>query len=481
VLKDNSLAARLASELGVSPAALQALGQRAVAGPSSASESTFALKLQFTLRDIHQEELKTISLDWNQAQPERRTAAPQGLLSHIAGRPMVVEAQDTGTFWDSLKVTVRTLGDLAALGVQGLVVELAYPDENAPQAQAALLFAPGDLAPKRFTAWTNGQPPRYRARVDVRFNEDGPWPGPPDFAGAWHTLQSLDLAVHPLSEVPRVELQIAPGTLSFVETPQAQVDLRLDGAIVATHMLTAAQPTAMFRSRLPPRPDAQSPPQLEARTTWFLAGGKRVEGPWLPVEGTVVFVAAPWRSERTLRVLPLLPETTLEALVTLRLVEPGHTESIELRFEPGERRAKSVTLRSLGEQPPAVEVDTLVIRGDGSSFVGVPMRTTEPVVLIRDRDGAHRQISVRLLAGTTLATNGLMAVEVRLLDADGATQDTVLFTESRRNAATLLVPVVDGGTPRFRVVRYAVDGSAAEGAIEALSGAELLVPAVVHS
>ena len=266
-LKDASLVTKIAEELGIPVDALKRLGQAASSGgggsAGKASESTFALKLQFTFRDIHQEELKTITLDWREAHAERRTAAPQGLLSRIGGAPHIVEAADVGAFWDTLDVNVRPLGDFAALGVQRLVVQLAYPDETAPDKQIALTFERGEAGPKKFSAWTNGKPPRYRGRTEVHFDTEGAWPGPPVFIGEWQTLQSLELAVHPLTGVPRLEVEISPGTLKFAETPQAQVDLRLDGNIVATHMLSEAKPTATFRLRLE---SAEPPPGGRTRS-----------------------------------------------------------------------------------------------------------------------------------------------------------------------------------------------------------------------
>jgi hypothetical protein len=493
-LKDTSIASQIAQELGLSPDALARLGQAAGKGSGStaaASQSTFALKLQFTFRNIEQEELKTITLDWREAHAERRTAAPQGLLSRIGGVPHIVEATEAGAFWDTLDVNVRPLGDFDALGVHRLVVQLAYPDETAPDTQKPLTFEPGESAPKRFAAWTHGKPPRYRARSEVHFDTQGPWPGPPVFIGEWQTRQSLELAVHPLSGVPRVEVEISPGTLKFAETPQAQVDLRFDGAIVATHMLTEEKPVATFRRRLDPPPprirgaeETAGAPKLEARITWFFDGGRRVEGEWAPVEGMTLLVHSPWRGSRKLRVLPMLPDDFIEAIVTLTLVESTHSESVELSFAAGERRAKSVSIPFLSESPPPVELSSLVIRGDGSAFAATPFRTSDPVVLIRDREGAHRQVSVRLLSGSTLSGHGLMAVQVQLLDANGETLDNVVFTESRRDPGLLLVPTGEAGTPaRYRVIRYALDGSASEGAAEEVSAtaAELLVPAVARS
>jgi hypothetical protein len=338
------------------------------------------------------------------------------------------------------------------------------------------VFQPGETQPKPFSAWTNGQPPRYRARTEVHFDDHGPWPGPPTWTGDWQTSQSLDFVAHPLSGVPKIEFEISPGQLAFAETPQAQVDVRIDGAVAGTHMLTADHPTATFRRRLEPAATGR----VESRVTWFLTGGHRVEGEWLPVEGTTLLVHGPWRSTRSLRLLPLLPADFLDALVTVTLTESS-AQPIELRFDPGDRRAKQVNIPSLSEPPPPVKVDTLVIRGDGSTFSGQPVVTSDPVVLVRDRDGDFRQLGVRLLAGPTLAGHGLMAVQVQLLDEGGEPTDSVVFTESQRGPGLLLVPApADGAHSRYRVIRYALNGAAVEGQPQDVTGAELLVPAVVH-
>jgi hypothetical protein len=485
-LKDSTLAGKLAQQLGVSPDALQRLGGAGggMGGGAGAAggESEFSLQLQFSFRDIHQEELKTITLDWREARAEKRIAAPQGLLSSFGVTPHVIEAADIGTFWDRLNVTVRALGDLAEAGAQLMVVQLAYPDENAPATQNACSFQPGQVQPKQFSAWTNGKPPRYRVRTEVHFDQHGPWPGPAAFTGRWQTSQSLDLAVHPLSEVPKIEFEISPGQISFAETPQAQVDVRIGSDIVSSHMIGEKDRTSAFRRRLD---DGGDPPHVEARVTWFLAEGDRIEGDWTVVEGTVFLVHRPWRSARTLRVLPLLPPDYLDALVTLTLHEGSRSHVEELRFEPGDRRAKQVTIPTLSEHAPPVRVDTLVIRGDGSTFAGQPFDTSDPVVIVRDRDGELRQIAVRLVAGPTLAGHGLMAVQVQLIGEDGAALDSVVFTESQRTPGMLLVPVAPAGSPapRYRVTRYGLNGVAAESEPQAITGPEVLVTAgaVVHT
>ena len=480
-LANEGLAGRLAEELGLSTDALGALAQGGgQAGAAGGTESTFALKAQFTFRDIDQTELKTITLDWTEARAERRTAAPQGLLTGMQARPNIVEADASDDFWDRLRVNVRPLGDFPSLGVRRLVVQLAYPNEEAPTEQKAFTFETGEDAPEVFAAWTEGGPIAYRLLTESHFVDDGPWPGPPVQGSPWRLSRSLELAVHPLSELPRVELELSPGTLNFSETPQVQVDVRVGDKHIATKKLSEETPVAVVRRRLDTAADGATP-TLVAKPTWFLAEGGRVEGEWTPVEGTAFLVHAPWRSKRSIRVFPLLPPDILDAMVTLTMTENGRSTSEVVRFAAGERATKTIELPSLSEPPPPVRVDALVIRGDGSSFLGTPFDTTDPVILVSDREGPVRQIGVRLLSGPTLAEHKLMAVQVEFLDTEDNAVDCVVFTESRREP-TMVVWPVEPGQPlkvRYRITRYSLEGVAAVDAIEQTSASPLLIRAVV--
>lgn len=478
-MADPGIAGQIAQKLGVSNDALSKLSKGLGSNTAGAAgaDSTFALNLQFTFRDIHEEELKTVSLDWSEARAERRTAAPQGLLSMFGELPKIVDAEDSGKFWDRLEVKVRPLGDFKVIGVERMVVQLAYPDENIAREQKAFAFEPGQTDPQLFAVWTNGQGPTYRARTDVHFQDDGLWPGEPVFSGVWHSWQSLDLAVHPLTEVPRVEVELSGGSLNFEEVTQVLLDLRIDANAIASRRLTALQPSTVFRYR--PTLTADAPALMEFRPTWFLAGGGTAKGNWTPVEGTAVLVGPPWASERVVRLFPLLPEDFIEAVVTLTMVDGERTQSQDVRFEAGERRTKIAKLPSLASTPPAVRVDVVVIRGDGSTFIGTPYQTDAPVILVRDREGEQRQLSVKLLAGPSLFAENLVAVQVQLLDASDAIVDSVLFTESQRKPGILLAAVEHGELKvRYRVVRYAPNGSSSVGPIAETKDSELLIPAV---
>lgn len=496
-LADASLASQLAEQLGISTDVLGALNRQGGTGGGATSQSTFALKLQFTLRDIKQEQLKTLTLDWTEAHAEIRTAAPQGLLANFGELPNVIEASERGDFWDRVKTNVRPLGDFEKLGVDRLVMHMAFPDEVDPRdGISSLVFDKTQPDPKVFSRWTDGARPRFKAKPEVHFKDDGAWPGPPVFEGEWEYEETAELAAHPLTGVPRVEVEIMPGSLQFTDSAQVQVEMRVDAVQRGTYMLTEDAPRKVFRYRpgklrmSEPEPDADPdeefipvplPPKVEARLKWFMVEGGSVQGKWKVVEGTTLMVPSPWQGRRTLRIFPILPGDIIEAVVNVSMTENNITRSAEpVLFAPGERRAKTVMLPSLAAEAPPFEVSVIVVGGDGSFFAGDPFETTDPVVVLRDRDGDARQIKVRLLAGATLAGHGILAVQLQLLDQDSDDViDDLNFTESDREPKTLLVPKEDEQTAyRYRIVRYGLDAKATYSDPVETESSEILIPAI---
>lgn len=496
-LADVNIAAQLAEQLGISTDVLGALNRQGGTGGGATSESTFALKLQFTMRDIKQEQLKTMTLDWTEAHAEVRTAAPQGLLADFGQLPDVIKAEERGRWWDKVKTNVRPLGDFEKLGVSRLVVHMAFPDEVDPRdGISSLVFDAAEMEPQLFSRWTDGARPRFRVKPEVHFADDGAWPGPPIFEGAWEYEQTAELAMHPLSSVPRVEVEIMKGSLEFGDSPQVQIEMRVDDRQRGTFMLTEAAPRSVFRFRpaelrmSEPEPDADPdepfepvplPPKVESRLKWFMAGGGSVQGNWSNVEGNTLMVPSPWQGRRQVRIFPMLPGDIIEAIVNISMIENNITRSADpVRFEPGERRAKSVTLPSLAAEAPPLQVSVIVVRGDGTFYVGDPFETTDPVVVVRDREGDARQIKVRLLAGDSLAQHGVLAVQVQLLDREtDEVVDELNFTESSREPQSLLVPKEDEQPGfRYRIVRYGLDAKPVFDDVIETERSEILVPAV---
>jgi len=493
-LGNAGMVSQLANMLGISPETLGFLGNMAGdqsqggAGASGA-ESTFAVKLQFQYKDIKQEELKTMTLDWSEARAERRTAAPQGLLSSFSNKIKIVEANDKGDYWEKLKVNIRSLGNFDNLGIIRMILTLAYPDETDPDSMESFTFEANDESVKSFGAWTNGNPPNYRTRTEVHFKDDSPWQGEPIYSGEWHDSSSLELSVHPLTEIPRMEVEILPGTIDFTESPQVQIDFRVGDDAVDTIFLNNDIQSAVFKYRpeltaLDNNDSDDQPNQeameLDSRITWFMEDGRRIVSEWSVVDSNAIMVQRPWKSQRTLRLFPVLPDDFIEAIVSVSLTEGSSMITKDVLFAAGERRTKKVTLPSMSDEPPPMELSVVVVRGDGSMFIGDPVEVSSPVFLVRDRQGTFRQVKVRLLAGPQLANHGVMAIVVDMLDENNQALDTVVFTESNRESGMFLVPVdEDGSAMRYRIIRYSLTGKAFDSGIEESADTELLVTATL--
>ncbi|MEM7152833.1 MAG: hypothetical protein AAF799_08320 [Myxococcota bacterium] len=448
---------------------------------------------ELSLKELNQEERRIIEIDWSEAKAQTRTIAPQGLLSELGERTRRVEVDPDDDLWKKLDVPVRAQGDFESLGVQRLVVQMAYPDQAQPDAtRATFVFEPGQPEPRNFATYTNGGSRQYQTQREVLFASEGPWPGPASFNGEWVTTGAFELLVHPLSGVPRLELELAAGSMSFEDTPQVQVQVRVDGEEIANEKLSESTPSVTVRRRLePPEPpetaetpeDEESAPRgpvIETRCTWFHADGTQTEGEWAPLAGRIVLVGSPWRSHREVRVFPLLPPDVMDASVTLSMDDGGQLREASVAFLPGERGAKVVRLPSMSEQPPPVQVAIAVVDGEGGFFER-NFETTDAVVIVRDREGEHRQVPIRLLAGPRLIDHGVIAVRVDVVDDANTVIDSVVFTQSRREGGPLMVPSdpPQGSALRYRVTRFGPDGTAAPSQWVEESAGRLLVMAAM--
>lgn len=465
-LGNDTLLGNLARRAGVSPD--QARKALTGAADAAADQLPIQFQLGFSLKHVDEQELRTETVTLDETRAEKRTLAPQGLLifGDLPGR---VRRLDLGTAFPELRVRIRALGDFAADGVERLIVEVAWPDSESPTRRESYVFEGADAAPGEFVAWTRGEPSVYRYRVQVHFRPDGPWPGRDlAWSSEWRSTDRLELAVHPLAEVPRRELEVAltPEALDGVTSVDVRVEIDDTSEIVT---LDAQSRRGVVRRRL------DGPGVMAVTPTWRLPDGALFTGERVLVEDPVHLVGGPWRSRRRLRVVPMLPAGALDAVVTLTPDEVGIPARV--LSVAASTRAESVELPSLLAAPPPYRVDVLIVREDGTVFTGETPATEDPVVLVTDREGAHRRVPVKLLAPPTLAAAGVMAVLVQLLDDADLEQDRVLWTESARADGLLLVPATTPFRYRVRVSRYGLDGLPLPSTVVTSEVPTLLIPA----
>jgi hypothetical protein len=471
-LGDETILGQLAKRAGISPdRAKDALGSTAGGGAGGAATKQLPVQFQlgFSLRNIDEQELRTQTITLDEARAERRTLAPQGLLL-FGGAPGRISSLDLGTAFPELHLTIRPLGDFAADGVERLIVEVAWPDTDSPTRHESYVFEAGDAPPAAFVVWTHGGSRSYRYRVQVHFVSDGPWPGEDlAWSSEWMSSDRLDLAIHPLAAVPRREIEVSLSAEALEGVSGVEVHVDIDDA---PHVLALDATTrrAEVRRRL------DGPGVVTVGSTWRLPEGGVAVGEPVQLDEPAYMIGGPWRSRRRLRVVPMLAADVLDAVVTITPDEAGVPARV-LPIPAASTRAEPVEILSLLAEPPPYRVDVLIVRGDGTVFSGVTEASTDPVVLVTDRDGAHRRVQVKLLAPPALATAGVIAVLVQLLDDADEEVDRVLWTESARADGVLLVPVRTPFRYRVRISRYAPDGTVLAGGIATSDAPTLLIPA----
>jgi hypothetical protein len=482
LLLDDKMLGAAAKQVGISPQDLRTFlesgGEKIPIG-----NGYFSFSLNFTRTHLKETLHKTLVFDYTAAAAEERIAAPQGLLSFITQgvdlAPLVHNVAADDPYFDHLDVMVRVVDDLAALGVTRVIVHLAWPGMSEPGAETlstTVSFHPDDLVSKRFGTFLDGvKDLSYRYRVEVHLVEGGPWPGESLVElGPWTTTRSRELIVRPLEHVRRLDLSVVTGTLRFEEAPNVLVALR-HGGLSTTLTLSAEAPRGSWSIRCSPGVPVQ------AQLTWTTPERTQVQGAWFEVEGNLLTVPGPWRSRRTLALVPLLPADVQSATVIVGVAEEGNHSAQTVSFSPGDVRPQRVVLPSLSSPPAPATVHVMVVGAD-FSFVEVgPLQTEESVFLVRASEVPQRRLVVRLL-GTDLGAAGVSAVRVRLTDPSDPTRtaaDTT-FTASQQQPVTVLVPEVAGAL-RYgvEVTRFDRTGGAHPSPWELREDAQLLVSALI--
>jgi hypothetical protein len=425
----------------------------------------FSFSLQFQRIKLEERLHKVLVFDYTAAGVEERIAAPQALMSFATkDTDLTQRVRHVDTHapeFQNVRTSVQLVDDLEELGLERVLVHLAWPGQSAEGEETThhtVSFSVGDTSPKPFGAFLDGHTDlSYRYRVESHFLDSTPWPGTSAVEmSAWQTTRSGELLIRPLEHVRRMELTLAPGTLDFEQTPSAQVELEHDGR-KAVFFLTAEAPRHTWRLRL----SGDAP--VRARVTWTTAERTQIVGDWADVDGNLLSVPSPWRGQRTLMLMPMLPPDIFSATVTARLAEENNTREQIITFAPGARRPERLRLPTLSADPVPVFLDVVVVRADLGLYMADGIEVNESIFMVRDTDAAQRKISVRLL-GTDFDAAGVSGVRVRLTDpADASiTLADVLFSESRRQPLTVLVPEPGEGAFGFGVsiTRYDHFGTA---------------------
>ena len=225
-----------------------------------------------------------------------------------------------------------------------------------------------------------------------------------------------------------------------------------------------------------------------SRMTYFLPNNVRVQTDWqqsepITTESDSLVIHSPFRGQIGVRVVPVLDtnaitEADLELLY--RDADSGyeHRQSISLPGG-GVLTGQTLTIPTIAADPVGATTTTTVVRNDGSVFAGDPTPVPDDrVVILSDGLGRTTRIKVQL-AGTDLASAGLVAVRVRLAGSgEDGDRDEAFFAIADTGPKTVaLVQPGDGPlTYAYEVIGYTTTGIPRPGVSGETSDRTLVLP-----
>ncbi len=209
------------------------------AAPASAADLWNRLgrpQAAYTLRNISQEEQRTVTYNLTQVTAQKQTVAPQSFVQFLSSREELaarVHEVDLGAFFQRIDVNVNATDvDFARGGIEQVGVQLRYgrrPDGTAPKDTAqVVLRTPDDKLDVTFFADDAGaQTYEYKLTVDYTTGF-GIGATTSRVEGPWTATETRSLAVHPdaLSPVLPLSVELAPNVGAEVSEIQALVRYR---------------------------------------------------------------------------------------------------------------------------------------------------------------------------------------------------------------------------------------------------------------
>lgn len=365
----------------------------------------------YALRNIRQEERRTVTYNLSQVTAQKQTVAPQSFVQFmteprtLAQHIHVIDLNHP--FFQRLNLNINAADvDFAAEGIVQMAVQVRYgvrPDGTAPKDTAeVILRGRGDS--RDFTFFVDGRrTQQYEYKLIVDYRADfGIGVRDARIEGAWTPTEAKSLAVHPrwLERTLPVRLQLAPNVPDDVTEVQARV--RYVNAPRGIDDSALVSLTATHREETVPVRLTGADERCEVQQTLFYADGTQEELPVveLPVAADaasgVVVVNAPRANRLDGDLLMLDPIGELASVVVDTQVSQGGAMLDARGFEltaAGKLERWSVRLPQRGVTPTLRYRERRIYRDGGleteewrepvspSIVVGIPAEGVLPVAV----------------------------------------------------------------------------------------------------
>ncbi|MXO90848.1 hypothetical protein [Pontixanthobacter aquaemixtae] len=462
-------------------------------GAGNLASELSPFRVGFSLKIMHQDELRTRRFDYNLQSAIQAEANPNGMFSGLVDGfnmdDLIFEVDMDDPFFDRLRTTVTMGQDLAAIGVSSVAVNMEYPGEREAGENAEHIdgfeFRPGDSENKLFTTFLDDDGTReYRYRMTITFDPTTEWRGKDSqVVTPWLVSAETQLTLAPIDAVERLDVEIALSNQHSESVTQVEVEVRYENPATGfkdnrTFVLEPGGESHNWRLRLADN----APRGYEYRVRYFFAqGNTMIETPWEERDQPSIIVNVPFRSKHRVMVNPLLLDSAnlLQAIVDIEYREPdtGYTVAMRQEFMGGDVLVpQSFEIPTLAEDPPPIVYSTTILKLDGQVITERDQETESGIILLSEGTGVVQRVEVRLPQDSL---GSFQALKVDLTGRGDVPDTTsVIFTPSQtqKQLAALVQPSGRFKTYDFKVTGYDQLGVASELAAGSSTDRVMIVP-----
>jgi len=316
-----------------------------------AGDPAIALKLKF----IHQEEQKTVTLQYNRSEAVQRTYAPQGLIGLLLNdladkRKHFVEVDLDDPFFRVFAVQLDGSIDFQRIGLKSAQVAIDYgnPNNAIEHKHADFVFEPNEPTEQKFEVFMNSTADTfYKYSVQYHFDPGSDWEGRA-YSYEIPAIPTDDrtLAINPFEHLGFLEARVVPNRIDWgvIDSIDAILSYQSPTGWSKTKTFTFAStsPAQVWKLRLDD-PNARS---YNYRFVYHLKDGTKQESELTTTETTAIALNDPFEAGLDIQFIPLFTPGSLRmAFIDVKYSDPVNRYNREERLELSGTSTAPVVLR----------------------------------------------------------------------------------------------------------------------------------------
>jgi hypothetical protein len=315
-------------------------GAQGTATAASSAASPFGVSL--SLKFVHQEELKTVTIEYNRMDAVQRVYAPQGyfgvMLNKIDQTKHFLKVDGTDPFFNKFIVTINPPRDFAGIGLLSTHVAIDYgdPTDADHSKHGEFIF---DSAHPGSQVWQvyegTIQDTEYRYTVDYKFDPESGWQGERTaYFLPTVTTENRLLSLDPYDFLGFLPVSITPGKIDWDAVDRIEVPLQYTSnsgwETSTTIILRPDSQPQVWKLRLADKDDRS----YTYSTTCFFKDGSSFKTSPVTTTANSIVVSDPFMSALNLTFQPVLdPSKTKLAAVEIAYRDDSNNYSFESSFE----------------------------------------------------------------------------------------------------------------------------------------------------